>query len=126
MSDCNVCIGGGDYDGSPEFHDVTYPKSRKEHKCIECHRVIAKGSAYERSSGKFDGVFFSDCACMDCVNIRNGLACGESVAYGNLWQEIADCEVFQRFTTGCLDKIETASAKSYFLERWRKWKGLVV
>ena len=31
---------------------------------------------------------------------------------------------FERLTTACLAKIETASAKAYMLERWRRWKGL--
>ena len=30
MSDCGVCIGGGDYDGTPEFCSVEYPKARKK------------------------------------------------------------------------------------------------
>jgi hypothetical protein len=39
-----------------------------------------------------------------------------------LWERIS--EVFDEINTGCLSKIETASAKTYLVSRWRKWKGL--
>ena len=121
--DCGVCIGGDyDYDGSPEFHDSKIVKARREHNCLECRRTIPKGVLYERTAGKFDGEMYCDKVCMDCVNIREALACGEQVASGVLWDEIN--AVMPSITTACIAKVETASAKEYLLQRWQQWKGL--
>jgi len=91
----------------------------------ECLRIIEIGQEYERYSVKYDGAMSTHKTCMDCVNIRNGLTCSgdASPAFGDLWMEIQ--ENFRFLTsTACLTKIKTPSAKAYFLERWRKWKGL--
>ncbi len=121
--ECGVCIGGDDSLEMGELSQNDMVVARKPHKCCECHREIAKGSRYERISGKWDGEFSAYKTCLDCVEIRYGLSCGP-VGLGNLWYEIAECDVFANFNTGCLEKIKTASAKAYFLERWSKWKGL--
>jgi hypothetical protein len=121
MGDCNICIGGGDYDGAWDFCSVSVVKARKPHKCCECGRGISIGTQYEKIAGKFDGDFSEAKSCLDCMNICNGLACG-SVGLGNLWDEIY--QIFGEVTTGCLAKIKTPSAKDYFLERWQVWKGL--
>ncbi len=124
MSDCGVCIGGGDVDGYIEMMEQGVIKSRKDRACCECRRPIPKGSQCERTSGKWEGYFFADHTCLDCMNIRIGLSCEEPTAIGELWREVSDCQVFERLTTACLAKIETASARAYLLERWRRWKGL--
>ena len=121
MSDCSVCIGYSDYD-APEWSNVTIiKKSRKPVVCCECARELPKGTPYERAAMKYCGDFYCYRSCMDCVHIRDGLRCG-GFLYESLWDSIN--EIFDQVTTGCLEKIETASAKAYFLERWRKWKGL--
>jgi hypothetical protein len=123
MSDCNVCIGGDDYEPW-DFYDQRIVKARKPHKCCECYREIAAGSEYECITGKCDGYIDRYKTCLDCMNIRRGLACG-AVGLTMLWDEIA--QVFDQFvSTACLTKIKTPSAKAYFLERWREHRGLVV
>lgn len=117
MSDCGVCIGGGDYD-MPAFCSESYLKARKPHKCCECYREIPKGAEYERVTGKWDRVSTYK-TCMDCVNIRRGLSCG-SWCYTMLWEDIR--EIFSSVNISCLDKIKTPSAKAYFLDQWHKWK----
>jgi hypothetical protein len=119
---CEVCIGNGDYDVGPEFHDANVVKARKAHRCYECRRTITAGSYYESVVGKWDGDFLTFKTCLDCMNIRDGLTCGSGFTYGELWENIS--EVFDEINTGCLVKIETASAKAYLVHRWRKWKGL--
>lgn len=119
--ECEVCIGGDDYEPWEFYSDRTI-KARKEHKCCECNRPITKGTEYQYISGKCDGYFSDYHTCLDCKNIRSGLSCGP-VGLSMLWDEIE--EVFDQFkNTACLSKIKTPSAKEYFLERWRKWKGL--
>lgn len=123
MSDCSVCIGGGDIDDYPEFSDCKIVKARKIHKCSECHRDIAIGQQYERFSFKFDGHMYCEKTCLDCRNIRIGLTCeGESPpVIGELWSDVI-ANFPHLKSTACLAKIPTASAKAYFLERWRQWK----
>ena len=122
MSECGICIGGsGDYE-SWEFCSYEKPKARKQHKCYECYRNISKGDVHEKISGKINGDFESYRICLDCVNIRDGLSCGEPIGIGELWENVY--YIFNEFNTNCLAKIKTVSAKEYILERWRKWKGL--
>ena len=120
--DCGVCLGGYDGDG-PEFSDARMVLARREHKCYDCQRPIAPGIRYERVTGKWEGQFLSHAFCVDCVDIATSLSCDGSREFGNLWGEIEEY-VFPALTTGCLAKLQTASAKAYLLERWRKWKGL--
>jgi hypothetical protein len=121
MSDCNVCIGGDDYEPW-DFYSEDLVKARKPHRCCECDRDIGKGAVYERISGKCDGYIETYKTCMDCRHIRKGLACGP-VGLTMLWDEIG--QVFDEFrNTACLLKIKTPSAKAYFLQRWREHKGL--
>lgn len=124
MSDCGVCIGGGDYDDYPEFHDVTWPKARKAHRCGECRRDIPKGTQYERVSGKFDGVMYCEKTCGVCAEIRSAFTCDEGAgpAFGNLWSDLTDC--FRDLSTTCFDRLESVDAKKYLRERWMTWKGL--
>lgn len=123
MSDCGVCIGGVDFDGYPEFHDVTKPKARKQHRCEECGRTIAVGQVYERCSGKFDGDFYSTKTCLPCAEIAEAFYC-EGRITGNLWDDMED--VMDQLTTSCFDKLTTPEAKAYLRERWMQWKGLKV
>lgn len=122
MSECGVCIGY-EPDASSEFYNSRICRAKKSHKCGECRREIISGQEYEYASGKFDNDFFTFKTCADCTSIRDAFNCSQSVMHGELWQEMGDYG-FQQMTTGCLNKVETASAKAYLVERWRKWKGL--
>jgi hypothetical protein len=124
MTGCGVCIGGGDYDGAYEFQSEAIRRARKQHKCYECHRPILPGQQYHYFSGKWEGEMDSYHTCLDCNNIRRGLSCdGQWPPFGQLWDDIT--QAFRELrSTACLEKIPTASAKAYFLDRWRKWKGL--
>jgi len=123
MSDCGVCIGGGDYDGSYEFYEQEIRTARKTHRCIECRREIPVGEKYERVAGKFDGDFFSDCTCMPCAEIAEAFYCdGPRIAHC-LWDDMD--AVMGDLTTSCFDKLKTPEAKAFLRWRWMKWKGLV-
>lgn len=128
MSECGVCIGGYDSDGSCEFYDIRWPKAKKEHRCEDCNRVIAKGENYQRVAGKFDGEFFAVSTCAVCVEIRNAFTCTEydqvGPPPGELWNDIRE-QMFPVITTACYDKLQTPEAKAYLRDRWLKWKGLV-
>jgi hypothetical protein len=125
VSDCDVCIGGGDRDGYPEFQEIKDVKARKPHKCVECRRVIEKGETYQRYSGKFDGAVFTDHTCEECASIRSVYSCGEAwPCVGEMWSEMEDHGFAHlRMAGECWDKL-SAAAKAKLLERWRAWKGL--
>jgi hypothetical protein len=123
---CEVCIGGGDYDGSPEFYTHTYHRARKAHKCCECGRAINIGERYEYFASKFDGDFDVNKTCHQCAEIRQVFSCGnEGPYYGQLWEEMRD-NAFPNLTTAseCFTEL-SASSKAFVLDKWRKWKGLV-
>lgn len=119
MSDCGFCIEA-DFDGPNDFSSVAIVRARKDHRCCECHQVIAKGSQYHRFSGKFDGDMFTETTCLPCSEIREAFSCGGWVA-GALWEEMND-RGFERLTTGCLSKLTTAAAKQFLLDKWNAWK----
>jgi hypothetical protein len=124
MSDCGACIGGGDYDGTPEFWNVTNKKAHKAHRCGECQREIPSGSIYESVAGKYDGDFYTAKTCSVCAEIRDAFACDEGAgpAYGQLWYDMT--QAFPAITTGCFERLTTPEAKAYLRERWLKWKGI--
>src|SRR5579863_6192523 len=122
MSDCGVCIVVCDFDGIPEFHDVSWPKAREPHKCLECKRVIPVGAKYERSVGKFDGEFFADSTCAECSEIAEAFSCDGKRIIGTLWEDMES--VMRELTTTCFDRLTTPEAKAYLRERWMQWKGL--
>ena len=124
---CEVCIGNSDYDfdGTPEFYSTTEPKARKEHKCGECAGVITRGTRYNRFSGKYDGVIFTEKKCLMCAEVAAVFSCGETHPEpGNLWDTMEEL-AFPRLTTAseCFQEL-SPEAKAFVLDRWRKWKGL--
>ena len=121
---CDVCLSS-DFDGPNEFERCTTPKARKEHKCEECRKVIAKGEVYERFTAKWDGAVTTTKTCLLCAEISTVFYCNGRVL-GNLWGDMADY-VFDRLTVNseCFLKL-SAAAKEKVLDRWRKWKGLDV
>lgn len=126
MSDCGVCLSGYDVDGYAEFYEVRTPKARKEHRCEDCNRTIAKGDVYHRVSGKFDGEFFDTITCAICIEIREAFTCDErdqsGPPPGELWADMVD--VFPHLNSACFDKLRTAVAKAELQRRWMEWKGL--
>lgn len=124
MSDCGVCISGGDYDGMVDFQECITPMARKAHKCCECLRIIQPGEKYQRWSGKFDGTFYVQKTCHQCAEIRRVFTCDGGETVETLWSDMEDV-VFPALTIGnkCLQKL-SAPAKEFLLAKWRKWKGL--
>ena len=128
MSECGVCIGGN-FGFEIEDYSRTITTSRRNWACCECGRIIPAGVEYEKVTGadeEGDSVFFR--TCLDCMNIAEGLSCGER-CHSRLWEDLEECgyedePAFDSFSEACVAKVKTASAKAYLVERWRIWKGL--
>jgi hypothetical protein len=56
-----------DYDYPPAFYSSTMRRARKEHRCYECGRLIAKGDDYEDLSAKWDDVIQRIRTCHRCI-----------------------------------------------------------
>jgi hypothetical protein len=122
MSDCNACIyTGADEGDPPEFLKSTVVTARKDHKCCECHAVIPPKTKYERTVGKWDGDMNHYETCLPCAEIREAFCC-DGWVYGQLWEDAVNGEFFEHMTTGCLEKLMTAEAKTFLIARWNEWK----
>lgn len=122
MSDCGVCLGGGD-DGCVEFFASDIRKARKENRCRECGGTIAVGAKYEYARGKYEGDFWSQSTCLVCAEIAEAFYC-DSRVFGVLWSSMAD--VYDALNSSCFAKLSTPAAKAELQRRWMKWKGLTV
>ena len=124
--DCDLDLG--EAEGEPIVgYEQRFGVSDKQVACDECERPILAGVEHEIVTGECDGESFEAHTCMDCYHIATGLD-GDRM-HGHLWSilEIGGehgAGAFDRFTTGCLLKVDTASAKAYLVERFNKWKAL--
>jgi hypothetical protein len=97
--------------------------------CYECKRLITAGTVHEVVTGECDGDEIEWHTCPDCFQIAEGIGDGARL-YGMLWEDLEEVGgedsggSFEHFTSGCLAKVETASAKTYLRERFLQWKGL--
>lgn len=121
MSDCGVCLDGGDWD-APTLYNYNFVKARKEYSCCECGRKIHKGAEYQRVTGLWGGRFETYRTCMDCYYIREAFRCGGGFLFCDLWNTL--WEFKNDINTGCLERIKTPSAKAYYLEQLRKMRGI--
>lgn len=67
--------------------------ARKPHKCGECRSEIPVGEKYEHQSYLFEGKFWKDKTCLDCVSAREqfyprGGSCPEG-----LWNDIKEAVI---------------------------------
>ncbi len=105
MSDCTCEY---DYDmPACEFFRQEMRKCRKERKCCECGKKIARGEMYQYTVGCWDGDFSAYKTCELCRDLmkRCDFFC---VPFGYLWEEISNREPKD------YDMEITA-----FLKRWR-------
>ena len=71
-----------------EFTKTYIRKSKKTHTCNECNREISPGENYEYLVGKFDGKFYQQHTCMDCLSLRNTFFC--SWYSERLWEDFSE------------------------------------
>jgi hypothetical protein len=118
VSDCGVCLSG--FDGYSEFCHTQIRKARKAHRCSECDKEILPGERYERATGKSEGELWDADTCLICAEIAKAFYCEGRWFGGMLWESMY--EVFPEMTTGCLERLQTAAAKTELIRRWNEWK----
>lgn len=122
MPDCELEIGCSDAESIQDYEQATVVNEDPALKCYECGRPIPVGTEVECVTGTCEGEEIDWRTCMDCAAIAEAFS-EEGRMHGGLWDSMQDYG-FENFTTGCLTRMQRASAKAYLVERWRKWKGL--
>lgn len=120
MSDCNVCVY---FDGdTAEVFEQDNRKARKDYKCCECDRQIAKGSLYQFCKMLFEGEWSTYRTCLPCAEIRKAFSCEGECLGGVFWDEMEELFRDIEVSGDCLKKLQSPEAKRYFAERYRSWK----
>lgn len=79
---------GCDIDGAPSVFRQKMQKARKQHKCLECKKIIEIGELYEYTFGIWEGDADSFHTCEDCSDLRDSMeAMGFCPTYGELKDE---------------------------------------
>ncbi len=74
-----------DFDGPDIFNLIEVSKSRKEHTCYECRKLIPIGSLYYKHVGLWDGSWDEYKLCEPCQDLMESLAAlGFCTGYGDL------------------------------------------
>ncbi len=75
--------------GSITLHNSKTVTARQEHKCGECHRVIPIKEKYEYVTYNFEGKFWKEKTCSDCLSARKQFyPSGGGFMFGGIWEEI--------------------------------------
>lgn len=76
----------------PEFYHETFPKARKQHRCIECRAPIEIGEKHLYYRGKWDGDFISGrqhIVCRElCMHINSDEDCCPFGGMKDAWGDI--------------------------------------
>lgn len=116
---CEINIGS--YEGDEDNHFDKWMQSTKtSHECCECGCVIPSGVLHEHARWYDDGKVVHAFTCAVCAEIA--WAFTDCRCYFNLWDSMHD--EFENLTTGCFQKLKTATAKAELQTRWIHWKGL--
>jgi hypothetical protein len=84
------CDCSTDEDNYPDFFVSKIVRSRKAHKCCECHQDIKPGEEYEKVTGKWDGKISTFKTCHICVLIRDDY-CPHGFSFEGLRDAIWNC-----------------------------------
>jgi hypothetical protein len=97
-------------------------KSRKEHRCVECHRTIRVGESYEYNVNKFMGDITVNKTCAHCIEARKWL---EAECGGFVWRGVKEdlydhwCEERYQY-----DDTKTIGLIKLIVGMRRKWTKL--
>lgn len=63
--------------------------AKKEHRCVECRRLIHQGERYQDERLLFEGAVSTLKTCRDCMSLRREMFC-ECWIYGELWDAFSE------------------------------------
>jgi hypothetical protein len=121
MSECACLYGGYDEYDEGGFERAVMRTARKAHRCVECRETIQPGQRYEYFTSKNEGHIFTKKTCAVCAEIRAALYC-DGYHFGRMWEDIHN-QIFQDggMSIACIDKLETAAAKTVLQARWQEY-----
>ena len=93
MKDCGCIVVYDDYGPEQNAFWAKWVVARKEHICVECGEIIAKGEKYMYERGVWDGRFEAYHTCEACKYIRDDVYCGAWI-YGELRNAFHDLHGF--------------------------------
>jgi hypothetical protein len=121
MSYCEVDFSDQSEDADPvEFVDTRVVAARKPHKCSECGGAIVKGERHQVRAYKFEGEFYAERVCDPCREVAGEF--GYSILGGGLWTHMADEWGQGARVQACINRLETARAKTHMRDRWLAWQ----
>lgn len=83
----------------PRVFDSSEVKARKQHRCVECRTLIAKGERYVRHKGIWDDGPNSLAICLPCESLWDAVWTAlranneDCLQYGELWEAAQEYEV---------------------------------
>lgn len=110
-----VCAINVDYDDPVDLCFRTDPTARKNYRCGECRREIARGEKYCREKTLYNGRFEVNKTCLDCASIRDAFCC--TWTWGDVLEDIRNM-VFDssgKVPESCIEKL-TPRALVYICE----------
>jgi len=123
MNECS-CINV-DVDECVTILTDVYRKTRKEHRCYECRRVIRKGDRYRYETFVNDGTIDKHKTCLDCNSIRKEFFCG-SFMYTQIIEDLQEhvYDLNGEISSDCLGRL-TPGARERVVEMidriWEEW-----
>ena len=118
---CEVDFGDASDDADPvQFYDERIVRACKPYPCGECGGAISKGEAHRRMSYRFEGRFWCDRMCVSCQEIAGEF--GFHLVGGMLWETFWGEWDNGAHLQGCLNRLQTARAKTLMREQWQKWQ----
>jgi hypothetical protein len=117
---CDVCIGVDDVD-QPDFYNTSEPRARNPVKCCECGRTVPAGERYHKVVAKWDGVLNTYKQCLQCKEIQQVFACGNSYFLEQLWDDMEQVFGSLRVSSPCFQAL-SLEAKAFLTEKWWEWK----
>lgn len=114
------CIIDSDPDEYSKSEDIKIRKANKEHRCVECDKIIKNKEKYEHTKAFYSDGPSNIKTCLICSEIRNTLF--SSWTYGGLWESLSESLLYNDYIPYRCSKLLTKKARDSicdFIEsRW--------
>lgn len=116
-----ICCPLQECDEYAKVYERNQRRARKDHVCLECRDVIARGALHNHISMLFDGHWSSWRECLLCEEIGDHFSCGRGRVAETLWSDLEE-NFFPDMRMGgpCMEGLSPA-AKLKLVERRMAW-----